>query len=183
MLIMPIERVAVLLQRAATVESEALDSDTGDLSEGLEDELDQMTLESGGYRALRDTLEAFTPDELQELLALAALGEDDEAEISWDEALEKAQAIAAEDALDELARILILTDAIETGLDRLGYDLDEEDAADELLELEEEEAEGEEAEEEEEVEEDKAGEEEDSTARDEAEDEEREPEPAAGKKA
>jgi hypothetical protein len=46
--------------------------------------------------------------------------------------VQRARLTAAEDAVDHLVRILVLSDAVEAGLDRLGYDLaDESDEPDE----------------------------------------------------
>lgn len=131
MLIMPLDKVTILLEQASGVEISPLDevseneaADEGDdASEGLE----EAVAASPAYRALAETLRDLSPLEVYELLAVAIMGEADDAEDSWKLAVQRAQAVAAEDAVDELARILVLTDAIEIGLDRLGYSLEEDD--------------------------------------------------------
>jgi hypothetical protein len=129
MLSVPVDRITMLLEQASQVGSEPAESETGEAETG-EDFADLPA-----YRELTAMLDEFTPEELYELLALAAIGAGEVAEESWNEAVTRAQATAAEEAVAELARILVVTDAIENALDRLGYtvseDGDDEDEDDE----------------------------------------------------
>lgn len=146
MLIMPIDRITILLEQASEVEIPALDdaaqgeaaTEADDAGDTLEDTL----ADTPAYRELAEALEGLTLPEVYELLAVAIMGESDnaeDAEDAWELAVQEAQSIAVEDAVDELASALVLTDTVEIGLGRLGYRLGEDDEVDD-----EEEGEGEE---------------------------------------
>ncbi len=162
MLSVPIDRIAMLLEQASQVGSDFGDEpdeteDEGE-SEGTQISADAEDLaDHPAYRELTVMLDEFTPEELHQLLALAAIGTGDVNEDSWDMAMARAQSVAADEAIPELARILVVTDAIENALDRLGYELsddepedDEDDDDDEDDEDEEDESEDDEDEEEDE---------------------------------
>jgi hypothetical protein len=125
MLTMQIDRITMLLEQASQVEFEQED-DAAETEAEMEPEDENEDVEEDlaalpAYQELTVMLEGLTLEEVYQLLAVAVIGGSDDAEDSWDLAIERAQAVAAEDALAELARILIATDAIESGLGRLGY--------------------------------------------------------------
>ncbi|MDE2230272.1 MAG: DUF3775 domain-containing protein [Alphaproteobacteria bacterium] len=126
MLTIPIDRIAVILGRASDVEP--ADVITGDVAAALESSSDRRTEEeffgnAPARRALIDALESLTPDEIYELLALSEMAAFDGSAESWNSAVQRAQAIAADDAIDRLVHVLVLSDTVEVGLDRLGYDV------------------------------------------------------------
>jgi hypothetical protein len=129
MLSVPIDRITMLLEQASQVGSEVTDEVDETEIEG--ESLDSATAEDfadlPAYRELTVMLDDFTPEERYQLLALAAIGRGDIGDDSWDAALERVQSVAAEEAVPELARILVATDAIENALDRLGYTFSEDD--------------------------------------------------------
>lgn len=124
MLTIPIERIALILNRASEVEpadviesevqAEAETEETG--GESAED-----AFATPAQRSLIAVLETFNPDELYELLALAEMAGFDGAPGSWESAMQRAQTTAADNAVEHLVRILVLSDAVEVGLERLGY--------------------------------------------------------------
>jgi Protein of unknown function (DUF3775) len=124
MLTIPIERITLILDRASAVEpadvilseaqAEAETEDTGDDGEEAE-------FATPAQQSLIEVLETLTQDELYELLALAEMAGFDGGPPSWQSALARAQATAADNAVEHLVRILVLSDAVEVGLDRLGY--------------------------------------------------------------
>jgi len=120
MLSVPVDRITMLLEQASQVGSEPAENEAETGEATAEDFADLPA-----YRELTAMLDEFTPEELYELLALAAIGAGEIAEEAWDEAVTRAQATAAEEAVAELARILVVTDAIENALDRLGYTVSE----------------------------------------------------------
>jgi hypothetical protein len=130
MLTMPVDRITILLEQAAEIELPPSDDTAESEAEGESDGLDTALADDPAYRELTDALEGLTLPEVYELLAVAILGESDDAEGAWEQAVQEAQTIPAADALDELASVLVLTDAVEIGLDRLGYTLDEDDEID-----------------------------------------------------
>lgn len=154
MLTIPIDRIAALLAQASEIEiGEDEDVPESGARAPADPEqavnVEDVIVDMAAYRELMDALEEFTPEELHELLAVAALGASDETDPSWDAAVEQARSIAEDEAVSEIARILVLTDAIETGLDRLGYSLDDEDEEEEEEEEDEDEDEDEDEEEDE----------------------------------
>ncbi len=128
MLSVPIDRIAMLLEQASQVGSDFADEFDETEDEG-EHEATQISVDAEdladhpAYRELTVMLDEFTPEELHQLLALAAIGTGDVREDSWDMAMARVQSIATDEAVAELARILVVTDAIENALDRLGYEL------------------------------------------------------------
>lgn len=152
MLTMPIDRITMLLEQASLVgsasaeDSEESETETVDETEsgGAVEEFADLP----GYRELTVMLGDLTAEEVYELLALAAIGSGELADDSWEGAIAQAQSVAADEAVSELARVLVATDAIENALDRLGYSLLDEDEDDEDEDDEEEEDEDEDDEEE-----------------------------------
>jgi len=128
MLTIPFDKIAVILNQASDVEpAEVVAAEVAVAFDGANDERSEDALTGApGRQALVETLEGLTTEEVYELLALAELAAFDRDTDSWNAAVQRAQAIAAEDAIDRLLRSLVLSDAIEVGLDRLGYDVPEE---------------------------------------------------------
>ncbi|HUC19370.1 MAG TPA: DUF3775 domain-containing protein [Acetobacteraceae bacterium] len=135
MLSVPIDRIAMLLEQASQVGSDFEDEpdeieDEGE-SEGTQISQDTEDLaDHPAYRELTAMLDEFTPGELYQLLALAAIGSGDVSEDAWDTAMARARSVSADEAIPELARILVATDAIENALDRLGYELSDDEPDD-----------------------------------------------------
>jgi hypothetical protein len=141
MLTMPIDRITILLEKVPDIDfaadEEALDEELDQADEDLQAALEATP----AYRELVEALDEFTPEEARELLALAFFGSGDAEDAM--EAIEQARAVAEEEALPQLLRLLVLTDAIESGLERLGHRLSQSEAEEEAEEKEEEEEEAE----------------------------------------
>ena len=124
MVTIPIDRIALILDRASAVEPADVI-----LSEAQTEAEIEETGDNGGeaefatpaQQSLIEVLETLTQDELYELLALAEMAGFDGGQPTWPSAMARAQATAADDAVEHLVRILVLSDAVEVGLDRLGY--------------------------------------------------------------
>jgi len=127
MLTIPIDKIAVILNQASDVEPAAVIArEIAAAFDGANDERTEDVLANAPARqVLIDTLDGLTTDEAYELLALAELAAFDGDTESWSAAVQRAQAIAADDAVSRLLRILVLSDAIEVGLDRLGLGVPE----------------------------------------------------------
>lgn len=125
MLTIPIERITAILDRASDVEpADLIASEVAADSENADQEIaDEAGAGEYARRALFETLERLSQGELYELLALAELAELDDISSAWSAAMQRARDISAEDVIARLARALVLSDAIEVGLDRLGYDM------------------------------------------------------------
>jgi len=123
----PIDKISVILNQASDVEpADVIAREIAATFDGANDERAEDVLAGApAQRALVETLEGLTTDEAHELLALAELAAFDRDTASWGAAVQRAQAIAADDAVGRLLRILVLSDAIEVGLDRLGLDVPE----------------------------------------------------------
>jgi Protein of unknown function (DUF3775) len=128
MLTIPFDKIAIILNQASDVEpADVVAAEVAAAFEGANDERSEDALAgTPGRQALVETLEGLTTEEVYELLALAELAAFDRDTDSWNAAVQRAQAITTEDAIDRLLRSLVLSDAIEVGLDRLGYDVPEE---------------------------------------------------------
>ncbi len=125
MLTIPIERITLILNRASEVESAGLVESEAQAETETEEADDESAVEAfaaPAQRSLIATLETLNRDELYELLALAEIAGFDGAPGSWESAMARAQVTAADDAIEQLARILVLSDAVEVGLERLGYE-------------------------------------------------------------
>lgn len=130
MLTIAIDRIDDLLDQASDVE---LDPDSDEQSD-----LAEMLADDPAYRRLAETLAGLTTEELYELLALSVLARSDAAADEWPAVLAEARSMPGETLRDEIARALLLSDEIETALERLGLSVpDEEAAADEEYEVEE----------------------------------------------
>ena len=123
MLAMPIGRIAVIIDQAADVDSSSFDDENETEAADAAGRADEA--DDSADTALAEMLDDLTPEETYELLALALLGESENADQSWGAAVERAQAIDEDEALDRLVRSLVMTNAIEIGLNRLGYNLGE----------------------------------------------------------
>jgi hypothetical protein len=139
MLTISLDRLSDLLEKAAAVELALLlpanDGEAG--SPGEEEIVSEDPIDDKAYRDLLQSLAALPREEQQELMALALLGRSDGASDEWDSMLEQADSQLGENPTDELARIMLVTDEIETALDRLGIDgenLEEETGEDETEE-------------------------------------------------
>jgi Protein of unknown function (DUF3775) len=130
MLVIPLDTIALLLDRASGVEIDEADGQVM-TSEAANDDEDEAFAQTDAYQALSAALDDLSGEEIAELLALAAFGEQDDADASWELAQERARSADQEDGLDTLMRALLYTDAIETALDRLGLQLPESEAEEE----------------------------------------------------
>ncbi len=134
MLTISLDRLGDLLEKAAEIDL-ILPVPTDD-DEAATTAVEQMIVEDvvadAAYQDLLQSLKALPTNEQYELLALGLLGRNDAGADEWQEMLEQARALHEEDILEEVARIMLLTDEIETALDHLGIDLDSDD--DELSE-------------------------------------------------
>lgn len=120
MLVMPIDRIAVIIDQAADVDSSFDDENETEAAEAA-DRAEEA--EESAEAVLAGMLDDLAPAEKYELLALTLFGESEDVDQSWATAVERAQAIDTDEALDKLARSLVMTNAIEIGLSRLGYSL------------------------------------------------------------
>jgi uncharacterized protein DUF3775 len=124
MLTISLERLSDLLEKAAAVELAlplpADDEEGGPFAE--EEIVGEDDLDDDAYRDLLQSLAALPREEQQELMALALLARSDVGSDEWESMLEQAGSQLGENPSDELARILLVTDEIETALDRLGID-------------------------------------------------------------
>jgi Protein of unknown function (DUF3775) len=148
MLTVPIETIADLLDKASLVELSVLEmiededlSETEAEEEAAPDEEEEEDNEDAAYRDLAAAIDRLPAAQIYELLTLAQLGAEESEADTWDEAAAEARAIPADVATEELIRTLVLTDAIETALEQLGYTFEEED--DEVLDEEDEDEEDE----------------------------------------
>jgi hypothetical protein len=140
MLSTPIDTITLLLERACKVwGTPAHNASEGQATlevGGASHELDQGLNHMPAYREFAALVNELDPGEMYELLAVAAIGESDGVKENWDTAVQRAEALAVEDAASELVRLLVLTDAVEIGLDRLGYltDVEDEDTEEDEME-------------------------------------------------
>lgn len=93
----------------------AMADDDLDEDEELEDDAEEEEI----YKIL----EALSPAELAELLALSWVGEGDYDRNNWDEAMSAAHALTTDDRIVHLAENPMLADSIERGLTALGYEI------------------------------------------------------------
>ena len=132
MLTIPIDRITRLLEQASQIWTFPEYDTGGNVAAALAaragGDLEQALADTTAYRELAAMLHELTPEEVRELLTVAAIGAADESDDeSWAVTLRDARLVPTEEALSRLARLLVLTDAVENGLDRLGYvdDLDD----------------------------------------------------------
>ncbi len=134
MLTIPIDRITRLLEQASQIWTFPEYDTGGNVAAALAaragSDLEQALADTAAYRELAAMLNELTPVEVRELLTVAAIGAADESnDESWALTLRDARVASTEEALSRLARLLVLTDAVENGLGRLGYidDLDDKD--------------------------------------------------------
>lgn len=155
MLTISLDRVIDLLDKAAEVELPAAETEIAPdgVSEAIvldAEELADVLANDPAYGALLEAVSRLTPDETDEILALALFARNAASLDEWQAVVEEARELPDDSAVGELMRTLLLTDELEVALERLGFlGGDEDDEAD----LDEDE-ESEEAEEDEESEED-----------------------------
>ncbi len=144
MLAISLDRLGDLLEKAAEIDlvpPVSTDDDDAATSSGEQMAVEDV-IDDAAYQDLLQSLEALSPEEQYELLALGLFGRRDAAPEEWGSMLEQARALSDINIPEELARIMLLTDDIETALDRLEIDFDVDD--DEQLDDEEEDIEEEE---------------------------------------
>lgn len=122
MLSIPTEKIEFLLNQAAIIESPIEKDEQSFDFDVAEDGWDERIADTEPYQALAASLEDLSAEELYELLALVELAKEDEAEKQpWNDLVGDFQDIPQDEAIKNLLRALIMTDAIETGLQKLGY--------------------------------------------------------------
>jgi hypothetical protein len=137
MLTIPLDRIMELLDKAAEVDVPALpvsEDETETVAVVNTEALDELLAEDPAYQALLDAVEALSPQELRELLALGLLARNDAGAQDWQPMIEQANAVPEDDTLDMLISTLLLTDDIEQALESLGYIEIEEEESEELAE-------------------------------------------------
>ena len=127
MLIISLDRVAELLDKAAEVQLPE-PADVDDVTEAAAEASDRALTDDPAYRELEESIAALTPDEAYDLLALALLERNSADLGEWQTMLEQARAFPAEELPAQLAETLVLTDDIELALERLGLVVDEDEA-------------------------------------------------------
>lgn len=134
MLTMSLQRLSDLLDKAAEVDPaeavlvEESDEDFG--ADEILDESDAAMADDPAYQEFVDMVESLSQDEIDEILALGLLARNEAAADDWQTMLAQARALPEQDRLDEIVRMLLLTDEIEAALDRLGYDVETEEGED-----------------------------------------------------
>jgi exosome complex component RRP41 len=156
MLTISLDRLTDLLEKAADVEIPEAEDDA-DAELGVE-ELGEVLADDPAYDVLVTAVEALAPQETEEVLALALLARNAASLDEWQAMVERARAVEEDEASEEIVRVLLLTDEIETALAQLGYLAGDESDAEEEEEEEEEEEGAEEQEEAEDEEEEESGE-------------------------
>lgn len=135
MLTISLDRLVDLLDKAAEVDLPETAA-AEELGEGAEDGaegLDEMLAEDAAYEDLVQAVERLTPEELDEVLALALLARNAASVEQWQALVEEARAVPEEEAVDQVVRALLFTDEVEAALEQLG-DLEAEDDIEELEE-------------------------------------------------
>jgi hypothetical protein len=124
MLTISLDQLVELLEKAAEVDipetaitEDAAEEETEMSAEALE----EVMADDPAYGDLVEAVERLTPEETDEVLALALLARNAASAEQWQAVLEQARAVPEEDAADQLLRTLLLTDELETALEQLGY--------------------------------------------------------------
>jgi Protein of unknown function (DUF3775) len=148
MLTISLDRLIDLLDKAAEIDmpetAHAEEGAQGRAAGGVEG-LEELLADDPAYGNLVEALDQLTPEEANEVLALALLTRNDASLDEWPTMLEQARILPDEATASELLRLLLLTDELELALERLGYIADDEyEQSDEEEEEEGEEDEGEE---------------------------------------
>ncbi len=129
MLTISLDRLSDLLEKAAEIDLAlpfSADEEETDATAAEEIAIDDA-IDDPAYQELLQSLGALPPGEQYELMALALLARGDAGPDEWEAMLEQARALRDVDLVDELARVMLLTDEIEMALDRLGIDLEIDD--------------------------------------------------------
>lgn len=133
MLTISLERLSDLLEKAAEVDlAVPAPNDPDEAGELTTEQMQTDIIDDPAYQDFRRSLTELSPGEQYELIALALVGRSDGGPEDWPEMLEQARAFREENIVDELTRIMVLSDEIEAALDRLGIGIDEDQ--DETLE-------------------------------------------------
>jgi hypothetical protein len=130
-----LDRLVDVLEKAAEVDiAEIAITEDGAGPEQTEmsaKTLEEILADDPPYGDLVEAVERLTPEETDEVLALALLARNAASAEQWQAVLEQARAVPEEDAADELPRTLLLTDELETALEQLGYFAEEAEADEE----------------------------------------------------
>jgi len=124
MLTISLDQLVELLEKAAEVDipEAAITEDAAEAETEMSAEaLEEVMADDPAYGDLVEAVERLTPEETDEVLALALLARNAASAEQWQAVLEQARAVPEEDAADELLRTLLLTDELETALEQLGY--------------------------------------------------------------
>lgn len=126
MLTISLDRLSNLLTKAADVDlTLPLPADDEEPDATGDEIVVEDAVDDAAYEDLLQALRALQPREQQELMALALLARNDSGADEWESMLEEAGTTLRDvDILGELARVMLLTDEIETALDSLGIDVD-----------------------------------------------------------
>ena len=129
MLTISLDRLVDLLEKAAEVDipETAITEDGTEETEMSAEALEEMLADDPAYGDLVESVERLTPEETDEVLALGLLARSDASAEQWQAMVEQARAIPEDVAADELLRMLLLTDELETALEQLGYFAEEAD--------------------------------------------------------
>jgi hypothetical protein len=134
MLTISLDRLVDLLEKAAEVDI----PETAITEEGAEEEtelsaeaLEEILADDPAYGDLVAAVERLTPEETDEVLALALLARNAASAEQWQAMVEQARAVPEDDSTDELLHALLLTDELETALEQLGYFATEDSEEDE----------------------------------------------------
>jgi hypothetical protein len=134
MLTISLDQLVELLEKAAEVDIPETAITEDGAEEMSAEALEAILADDPAYGDLVQAVERLTPEETDEVLALALLARNDASAEQWQAMVERARAIPEEDATDELLRTLLLTDELETALEQLGYFAEEAEEDDEAPE-------------------------------------------------
>jgi hypothetical protein len=134
MLTISLDQLVELLEKAAEVDIPETAITEDGAEEMSAEALEAILADDPAYGDLVQAVERLTPEEADEVLALALLARNDASAEQWQAMVERARAIPEEDATDELLRTLLLTDELETALEQLGYFAEEAEEDDEAPE-------------------------------------------------
>lgn len=133
MLTISLDRVIELLDKAAEVEvpEMAFPEDGAERKAEIGSELEEILAEDPAYGELVAAIERLSPGESGEVLSLALLARNAASLDEWQAMVEKVRSLPEAAIGDELLRILLLTDELETALEQLGYLADDEEEPEE----------------------------------------------------
>jgi Protein of unknown function (DUF3775) len=124
MLTISLDRLVDLLEKAAEVdipETAIIQDGAGEETEMSAEALEEILADDPAYGDLVEAVERLTPEEADEVLALSLLARNDGSAEQWQAMVEQARAVPEAETTDELLRMLLLTDELETALEQLGY--------------------------------------------------------------